>query len=121
MTKMLTWTLFFALMATSATAQEKRRMGENGRPANTADFNLTAHVTNAFLVTTQELLRLDVTLDGKKLQLESFDSTKMLHLGDYKARVVKDDEWKSGQYVVSYDLLMLDGTHLLFRVVGESN
>jgi hypothetical protein len=44
----------------------------------------------------------------------------MLHVGNYKARVVKDEERKGGWYVETYELLFADGTHWLFNVVSES-
>jgi hypothetical protein len=68
-------------------------------------------------------LHLDVVLDGKKLQLESQTgetSSALLHVGTYKARLIKDDEMKSGFFSVIYDLLFLDGSHLFFDVVSES-
>jgi hypothetical protein len=112
--------LFVGLMAGAATAQmqEKKRFSE--LPVNPADYKVNVHVTHAFLAGVLATLHLDVLVDGKKLQLEGQSAAVMLHVGDYKARVVKDEERKSGWYVETYDLLFADGTHWLFNVVSES-
>ena len=113
--------LFVGLTAGAATAQMKQRYESNETtPVNPASYQVNVHVTHAFLAGTLGTLHLDVIADGKKLQLEGQRAPGMLHVGNYKARVVKDDERKGGWYVETYELLFADGTHWLFNVVSES-
>jgi hypothetical protein len=105
--------------------QQKTRFGDIQKPGNPADYPLSVQVNRSSLtgVSANVHLYLDVVLDGKKLQLESQTgetAAALLHLGTYKARLIKDDEMKSGFFSIIYDLLFPDGSHLLFDVVSES-
>jgi hypothetical protein len=117
--------VWFCVATGVAMGQQKTRFGEVQKPGNPADYPLSIAVTHASLtgVLANMHLHLDVVLDGKKLQLESQTgetSSALLHVGTYKARLIKDDEMKSGFFSVIYDLLFLDGSHLFFDVVSES-
>jgi hypothetical protein len=112
---------FLLVLATgTAAAQGKQRFGDNAKPVNPADYPLTVHVSHAFLSGALNELRLDTVVHGKKLQLESQGPSGLLHVGDYKARVVKDDEKKGGWFYATYELLLPDGTHWFFNVVAET-
>ena len=119
MNRWLSVMLLFGL-AIAATAQDKQRLGTNKTSVNPADFSVTVHITHAFLEGVQNHLHLDAVVDGKKYQMESLDGSTMLHVGDYKARVVRDDEKKSDLFTKAYEILFPDGTHWVFTVVGES-
>jgi len=66
---------------------------------------------------------LSVTVDGKRLELRGNLMTKaeyVLKLGDYKAKVSKEDVTKSYGYQRTYQLLFPDGAVAEYLVVGES-
>src|SRR5690348_15691934 len=93
---------------------------------STADYTVTVHVSATRMVrygnSTAHHQNLAVTIDGKKLELESLDlPNSLLMLGDYKAKIVKDrrgtgeyDSWRV------YELLLPDGKTRQFVVVGQS-
>jgi len=65
---------------------------------------------------------LNVTIDGKRYELNSIHPLKtvlVLHVGDYKAKVVKEDTSKSYGFQRSYELLYPDGQTEDFQVIGE--
>jgi len=65
---------------------------------------------------------LSVVIDGKKYELESLDMPDaLLELGDYKARVLKDQHWV-GTYDSwrVYEFLLPDNRKRQFLVVGQS-
>jgi hypothetical protein len=103
---------------------------------NPADYSIAVHVQASHLVLECDShlggsycgpqLRINVVIDGKKLELEcKKDSKDLLRLGDYKAKRLADDT-DSGDPSPSYqdheryELLFPDGKTLEFRVVGES-
>jgi hypothetical protein len=66
---------------------------------------------------------LGVTLAGKRFDLRGNLMPKnpyVLKLGDYKAKVVKEDNTKSYGYSVSYQVLFPDGAVAEYEVVGIS-
>jgi len=44
----------------------------------------------------------------------------LLHTGEYQARIVTEDEKKSGWFSKMYELLFTDGTKVMFSEVAES-
>jgi len=98
---------------------QKERLGQAAAPVNPADYPLTLHVGHAFV--SGSVLHLEVTSEGKHLELQSLDPLGLLHVGDYRARVIKSEEKKGGFFFATYELLFIDGTHRLFAVVGESD
>ena len=122
------------LVAGSAAAQ-KERYSQSHRP-DPLEYPLSVHVTAARLFkitplvnvtngsssTAQELimtLHLNAVVDGTKIELET-GAGALLHPGTYQARVVSENEKKSGWFSRSYELLFSDGTHVVFTQVGES-
>lgn len=65
------------------------------------------------------MLHIDTVIDGKKVEMET-SASGLLHVGDYRARIVTSDEKKSGWFSRSYELLFTDGTHVVFTEVAES-
>lgn len=68
-------------------------------PAKQAEYNINVHVSASRMVKHSESApryqQLDVTIDGKKYELESMLAVqKLLMLGDYKARLVNDEHGK---------------------------
>lgn len=65
--------------------------------------------------------RLNVSIDAKKYELlRGPRKPELLHLGDYKAKVHKEDMTKSFEYSRSYDFIFSDGSTSRYMVVGES-
>jgi hypothetical protein len=65
---------------------------------------------------------LDVTIDGKKYEMVGNKAKKnvyVLRLGDYKAKVLKEDTSRTYEYNRSYQFLFVDGTTGDFQVTGE--
>ena len=94
--------------------------------APASDYNLNLHVSATRMVREPGSLvhyqSLMVTIEGKKYELESLDRPNaLLMLGDYKARLVKDQHW-AGPYdsYRVYELLLPDNKKRQFVVVGES-
>lgn len=135
MKRWLTFVVCLALGAGAGVAQ-KARYSESHRP-DPLDYPLTVHVTAARLfkitppadvtngssstATSQFImtLHLNAVVDGKKIELET-GASALLHVGEYRARIVAQDDKKSGWFSRSYDLLFSDGTHVMFNQVGES-
>ena len=64
---------------------------------------------------------LRVVIDGKKYQLVALNSMPWaLPVGDYRARITKDEPIKGGQYERRYELIFPDGTTAQYEVGGES-
>jgi hypothetical protein len=93
---------------------------------NPSDYNINVHVSATRMVLESNSLayrqNLNVVVDGKKYELESVDrSNALLMLGDYKARLVKDQHWAAtyDSWRV-YEFLFPDKKTRQFLVVGES-
>jgi hypothetical protein len=107
--------------------QTKTRFGDTVKPA---DYSIAIHVQASHLINqcvsdtsgsncgyTQHL---DAVIDGKKYELERFQVSNVLHVGDYKARLVEDKHPRSEEYSQVYEILFSDGKTGKFTVVGES-
>jgi hypothetical protein len=87
-----------------------------------ADSTITIHV-NATRIAfaghgySQDL---DVIIDGKKYELLSeLGISQLLALGDYKAKLVKDDHRTTYDSYQVYEFLFADGKTRKFDVVGQ--
>ena len=104
------------------------------KPApNSADYITTIHVQTSRIasdcsdVTNGTSVcfwnqHLDVTIDGKKYEMVGNRAKKnvyVLRLGDYKAKVLKEDTSRTYEYNRSYELLFADGTTGDFQVTAE--
>jgi hypothetical protein len=64
---------------------------------------------------------LNVIINGKKYELNgSADDGSLLALGDYKAKLVKDDHKTTYESVQVYEFLFADKKTRKFEVVGQS-
>ena len=90
-----------------------------------SDYDLNVHVSSTRMVREARSpgrQSLVVTIDGKKYELESLDfPNALLRLGDYKARLVKDQHW-AGPYdsYRVFEFLLPDNKKRQFVVVGQS-
>jgi hypothetical protein len=62
---------------------------------------------------------LTAIIDGKKYELQSGTRVKLLRLGDYKAKITKDDSQNAYEYMRTYEFLFPDGQTRQYVVVGE--
>lgn len=109
-----------------------------GKP-NPANYTVAVHVQSSQLVTacddwvTKAICglkqHLQVVIDGKKFELNSNgNSETLLRTGDYKARLLVDDQESTDtpppayeiRITTTYELLFPDGKTRKYRVVGES-
>jgi len=96
-----------------------------------AEYNVAIHVQSSHLVyecfsdtkgaTCAFTPRLNVLIGGKKYELEAEKSRNdLIRVGDYKAKIVKDDSTTSYEYWRTYEFQFVDGTTRKYDVVGES-
>ena len=92
---------------------------------NPADYTINVHVSSSRMDIDYEgkvtlfYRKLDVTIDGKKFELEADRSGgPILALGDYKARLVQDEHKSSYEFWQTYEFLFPDKKTAKFRVVG---
>jgi len=91
---------------------------------NPAGYTITVHVLASRLVhnfdsgnTGQELTAL---IDGKKyVLLENHFGNDVLRVGDFKAKIVKDQTPRAYEYQRVYEFLFPDGQTREYTVVGE--
>jgi hypothetical protein len=63
---------------------------------------------------------LSVTIDGKKYELQSGFKGELLRVGDYKAKIAKDETQHAYEYSRTYEFLFPDGQTRQYSVVGET-
>ena len=91
-----------------------------------ADYTVSVHVQASRLMDGCKgspagcfpVQRLTVLIEGKKYELEAYGPS-LLRLGDYKAKIVKDETKRSYEYERVYEFLFADGTTRKYSVVGE--
>jgi hypothetical protein len=90
-----------------------------------AEFNVAVHVSSSRLISQAGAIGraqfLDVTIDGKKYELESgFGFNSLLVVGDYKARLVKEEHPSAYDTLQVYEFLFPDSKTRKFELVGAS-
>jgi hypothetical protein len=85
------------------------------------DYPVNIHVYESHLQSpfAGSIQLLDVTIDGKKYELSAPGDSFLLAVGDYKARVVKDDHRTAYESNRIYELVFTDKKTRKFTVVGE--
>jgi hypothetical protein len=91
---------------------------------NPADYTTNVHVSISRIVHYQQTLftyseMLNVVIDGKKYELESGFPDMLLALGDYKAKLIKDEHKGAYDSLQIYEFLLPDQKTRKFRVVGQ--
>jgi hypothetical protein len=94
-----------------------------------ADFSITVHVQSSRVVDScfgnpaacGSVQRLTVSIDGKKYELEGpiKGAVDVLRVGDYKAKIAKDETKQAYEYRRVYEFLFADGITREYKVVGE--
>jgi hypothetical protein len=90
-----------------------------GKQSNLADYPINIHVTAARLTDMSEL-RLNVVIDGKSYELQGITTVSLLALGDYKAKLVKDEHRTTYDSYRVYEFLFPDGKTRQYHLVGIS-
>lgn len=86
------------------------------------EYSIHVHVTSSFLVVGSGLgpQMLDVIIEGKKYELRGSYNGYLLGLGDYSAKLIKDEHKSAYESLQMYEFLLPDKKTLKFRVVGQS-
>lgn len=92
-----------------------------GAPSNPADYTVNVHVSGSHVVFEGgHFQKLDVVIDGKKYELRSdWISETILALGDYKAKIVKDEHRTNYDSILLYEFLLPDNKTRRYKVVGQ--
>jgi hypothetical protein len=102
-----------------------------------ADYTITVHVQSSHMNYECDTLvfghpdcgkrqHLNVIIDGKKYELDGGQRDYLLHVGDYKAKVLTDDSTDNiapegdYEYRLKYEFLFPNGKTRKYLVVGES-
>jgi hypothetical protein len=91
---------------------------------NPADYAITVHVASTRMLLEGNpptyAQQLSVIINGKKYELECTAVNSLLALGDYKAKLVKDDHRSPYDSYQVYEFLFPDNKTRKFLVVGQS-
>ena len=90
-----------------------------GTNPNPADYTINVHVSKSRTVGAQQ--RLNVVINGKKFRLEgSGPAYMLLALGDYKAKLAKDEHKGTYESLQIYEFLLPDQKTRKFWVVEQT-
>ena len=120
------------LASSSGWAQKESKQRFSQQPA--PSYPLKLHVTHSFVTQDQgvEYLHLVGVVNGQKVELATissagpasrgsgFSDTSLLPPGDYAARLTGEEGKKDGSVLRQYDLLLANGKHESFMLVGLS-
>jgi hypothetical protein len=86
-----------------------------------ADYTITVHVSASRLVLAARGAQdLDVIIDGKKYELQSYLGVgDLLALGDYKAKLIQNDQKTTYDSYQAYEFLFPDKKTRRFDVIGQ--
>ena len=86
------------------------------------EYPITVHVTASYYRggVYGHQLELDVVIDGRKYSLGGTTNNGLLALGDYKAKLVRDDHKTTYESYQEYELLFPDKKTRKFDVIGQS-
>ena len=93
-----------------------------GGEPNPADYTINVHVSSSRMVLQGDAIsfnqELNTTIDGKKYELRCSSINALLALGDYKAKLVRDDHRTAYDSYRVYEFLFPDNKTRKFEVVG---
>ena len=95
---------------------------------NPDEYSINIHVVSSYFVTVPghggtagTVQRLGVLIDGKRYELSALASRGgLLALGDYKARLVRDEHKTTYESRQDYELAFPDKTTKRFSIIGQS-
>jgi hypothetical protein len=86
------------------------------------EYPITVHVTSSYyqggMISHQQ--GLDVVIGGKRFALTGSGDIALLALGDYKAKLVRDDHKTTYESYQEYELLFPDKKTRKYFVIGQS-
>ena len=100
-----------------------------GSEPNAAEYTINVHVSRSHLIaimagqTLEHIQRLTVVIDGKKYDLDSdgvLSHDSLVALGDYKAKLVRDEHKSPYESIQAYEVLFPDKKVRKFLVVGQT-
>lgn len=114
------------LVSSGAWAQKPSKQRFSQQPA--PSYPLSLHVTRSFVTEDgkETYLHLVGVVEGQKVELAtthtatSFFDTYLLPPGNYAARLSGEDIKKDGSVLRQYDLLLANGQHEAFTLIGLS-
>jgi hypothetical protein len=92
---------------------------------NADEYSTNVHVSSARTSLVPNAVgplqqQLNVTINSKKYELSALSDGSLLALGDYKARLVRDDHKTAYEAFQTYELLLPDQKTVKFNVTGQS-
>jgi hypothetical protein len=85
------------------------------------DYSINVHVTSSYSISNAAGGQgLDVAINAKKYQLAGLVRGGLLALGDYKAKLVKDQHQTAYESSQEYEFLFTDNKTRKFEVIGQS-
>lgn len=86
-----------------------------------AEYTINVHVSSSSVVVERGCQLLEVVIDGKKCELASeLSLSRLLALGDYKAKLVKDEHKTTYDSYQVYEFLFPDKKTRQFLLVGQT-
>ena len=86
-----------------------------------SDYTINVHVTSSSTTVEHGYQILSAVIEGKKCKLESeLSLNRLLALGDYKAKIVKDEHKPAYDSVKLYEFLFPDGKTRRFLLIEQS-
>lgn len=90
-----------------------------GAEPNPAEYTVSVHVSSSTIAASRQ--DLSVVIEGKNYNLESeLTPSTLLALGDYKAKLVRDEHKTSYDSLQIYEFLFPDKKTRRFVVIGQS-
>lgn len=95
-----------------------------GSTPNPAEYTIDIHVSRSRLVVEDGRYykqKLSVVIDRRKCELAEYGATNwLLAIGDYRAKLIKDEHRGTYDSYRIYELLLPDNKTRQFRLVGET-
>jgi hypothetical protein len=93
-----------------------------GGSSTSSEYPIKVHVTSSIFQMGGERLceYLQVQIDGKKYSLANCAVRSPLHVGDYQAKILKDETKGAARFEQRYELQFSDGKTTKYDVIGES-
>jgi len=91
-----------------------------GTIPNPADYTINVHVTASNSYIAHPVLILNVVIGGKNYVLRGYLGGSLLALGDYKAKLVRDEHKVAYESIQEYEFLFPDMKTAKFGVVGQT-
>jgi hypothetical protein len=92
-----------------------------GGDPNPAEYTINVHVSSSRIDIERGFQVLNVLIDGKKYELGSeLRISRLLALGDYKAKLVQDEHKTTYDSYQVYELLFSDKKTRKFLLVGQT-